>query len=418
MPVQVSVIMPVYNMAEFVGEAMESILWQTFSDFEFIIVDDASDDSTNTIINSYRDDRIVLCINDRNVGNYYSRNKGFRVAKGKYIAVMDADDVAMPDRLEKQFAYLEKHLEVLAVGSNCVFMPVGYISKKPSSYREIQLALLGNNCFIHSSLMIRANIFRQLGGYNERYYYSADYDLLCRLAQLGKIENLLEPLIKYRFHPDQITAVYWGKQRSFADEIRRNYQMVFINQYKKEDQSLVEWAEVANPYIAQVIAYYTYAFYSGNVDYEHMADELLDQVFEMMSEAMPIRLERGVLGIACGLVYLLRNKFVEGEEDVILEEIDRFLFCKLVCLISKPDFDWYGWLYYCRIRLSGKCLPDLGWKKNVFREKLEFLLDGLAKWITKGGIPNKNVLSEIELLHIQKICKEKTAYIMDLNGKN
>ncbi|WP_279135588.1 glycosyltransferase [Parabacteroides johnsonii] len=412
MPVQVSVIMPVYNMAEFVKEAVESILWQTFSDIEFIIIDDASDDSTSMIINSYQDDRIVLCINDRNVGNYYSRNKGFQIAQGKYIAVMDADDVAMPDRLEKQFAYLEKHSEVLAVGSNCVFMPVGNISKKPSSYREIQLALLGNNCFIHSSLMLRANIFQQLGGYNERYYYSADYDLVCRMAQLGKIEILVDPLIKYRFHSTQITAVYWEKQRSFADEICRNYQMIFINRYKREDQFLVEWAEVAEPHIAQVIAYYTYASYSGNMDYEHMAGELLDQVFEMISEAMPIRLERGMLGITCGLVYLLRNKFVEGEEVVVLEDIDRFLFCKLVCLIGKPDFDWYGWLYYCRIRLS-----DFDSEKNVFCEKLEFLLDGLAKWIIKGGIMNKNVLTEIELLHRQQIFKRKTAYIIGLNRK-
>ena len=117
MAVLVSVIMPVYNMAKFIESAINSIFQQSFSDFELIVIDDASEDGTDAVVQSYKDRQIIFERNSCNVGNYVSRNRGMQLAQGKYIAVMDADDIAMPDRLEKQVAYLEEHSGVLAVGS-------------------------------------------------------------------------------------------------------------------------------------------------------------------------------------------------------------------------------------------------------------------------------------------------------------
>lgn len=98
MPVQVSVIMPVYNMVEFVGQAINSILQQSLSDLELIVIDDASNDGTDMVVQSYKDRQIIFVRNSHNIGNYASRNRGMQLAQGKYIAVMDADDIAMPDR--------------------------------------------------------------------------------------------------------------------------------------------------------------------------------------------------------------------------------------------------------------------------------------------------------------------------------
>ncbi len=108
-PPLVSVVMPTYNAGKYVEEAISSILGQTFSDFEFIIVDDGSTDRTPEILRTYTDPRIQLLFNEKNEGNYPARNRGCRLARGKYIAVMDGDDVAMPERLEKQVKFMEEN---------------------------------------------------------------------------------------------------------------------------------------------------------------------------------------------------------------------------------------------------------------------------------------------------------------------
>ena len=295
MNVLVSVIMPVYNMAEFVGEAIDSILQQTFSDFEFIIIDDASDDGTDLVIRSYIDKRIVFVRNDFNIGNYASRNKGMRQARGKYIAVMDADDIAMPERLERQIDYLEKHSDILAVGTDCLFLSNDKLKNVVNSYQDILIALLENNSFVHPSLTIRTDILRQLNGYDEQYYYSADYDLACRLTLLGKVENLAIPLMQYRWHSSQISLSNKVRQKSYADEIRRKYQLSFINRYKSINQSKVEEADIYYPDMGRLICLYTYAAGIGDSILEQQADILLDKIFEDVSVEMPVCLENGLL---------------------------------------------------------------------------------------------------------------------------
>ena len=134
----VSVVMPAYNVELYVEEAVRSILNQTFCDFEFIIVDDGSTDRTPEILRSFTDPRIRLLFNEKNEGNYPARNRGCRLARGKYIAVMDADDVALPERLEKQVRFMEGNPDVLACGTAYRLMDRNKIIVQPVKWTEIQ----------------------------------------------------------------------------------------------------------------------------------------------------------------------------------------------------------------------------------------------------------------------------------------
>lgn len=156
--IDISIIMPVYNEEKYLREAIDSILCQTVDNFEFIIIDDAYTDNSLSIIQSYADKRIVLIRNEQNRGNYPSRNKGMAVAVGKYICVMDADDIAFPQRLEVQYEYMETHPTVSALGTNFVFSKTEMKKNLPFSYEHLIIKLLQNNATMHSSLMIRADV--------------------------------------------------------------------------------------------------------------------------------------------------------------------------------------------------------------------------------------------------------------------
>ena len=180
--IDISVIMPVFNEEKYLHEAMDSILHQTFGRFEFIIVDDASTDNSLAIIQSYADERIVLICNEQNIGNYPSRNKGLEIAVGKYICVMDADDVAYPQRLELQYQYLEACSDLWILGTGLDFSIPGMKWTLPSSHEQLMIGLLQGNVSLHSSLMIRTDVMRKYGGYDEKYVYSSDYDLISRFS--------------------------------------------------------------------------------------------------------------------------------------------------------------------------------------------------------------------------------------------
>lgn len=411
----ISVIMPVHNGEKYIREAIDSILRQTYQFFEFIIVNDASTDHTDTIVSSYIDKRLVYLNNVRRLGNYKCRNRAAQVAKGKYLAMMDADDVAVPERLEKQFRYLEVHPAVLAVGSDRISIPMNLYDTIPHTHEEILLALLENNAFVHSSLMLRTSVFRKLGGYDERYYYSADYDLVGRLALTGKVVNLREALVFYRWHPGQISQQYKVEQAKYGAEIRRNYQQNFINCFKCESQAAVTIPDVTFSDIGRAIAYYTYAHYYENQKYEQMAERLFEEIVSSLSSEMPFQLEEGILGIACGVVYLLRNGFVEGDEDEVLDEIDGLLFWHLLYLTDENTVDWYGWFYYSRLRLSYKTLAERGLSGILFQQNFIYMLDCLIRSMQRGICPDKKTLSEVKWFHTQKICPVTTGKILGIH---
>ncbi len=207
---KMSVVMSVYNGQKYLREAIESILSQTFTDFEFIIVNDGSTDSSVEIIQSYPDKRIRLINNERNIGLTKSLNKALKLAGGEYIARQDADDISLPNRFEEQIKYFEKHPETVLLGTS--FYRIGRDGEVIG--KRIALANPGNklrqeNQFMHGSVMFRKEVIDNLGGYNESIRYSQDYELWLRIAKHYQTRNLTKVLYQFRYHDDNIRLTNW-----------------------------------------------------------------------------------------------------------------------------------------------------------------------------------------------------------------
>lgn len=201
----ISVVMGAYNSEKYISEAIESIINQTYKNFEFIIIDDCSADKTNMIIRKYavKDNRIKLINNSNNMGLTYCLNKGIKIAKGKYIARMDTDDIALPSRLEKQFSYLENHKNVVVLGSWAFDIDEnGKIIQErnvPKYNKDIVNLIKLVSPMIHPTVMFRKKEINIIGGYNEDFKLSQGYELWFRCIAKGyHMENLSERLLYYR----------------------------------------------------------------------------------------------------------------------------------------------------------------------------------------------------------------------------
>lgn len=203
----VTVLMPVYNGEKYLKEAIDSILGQTFTDFEFLIVDDCSSDNSVRIIKSYSDTRIVVLQNKENLGQSSTANMGFCMARGKYIVRFDCDDISLPHRVQVQVSFMEKNPEVVMCGSNIQCFGERHDAwNYPKSDYEIRCALLFDSPFASSSVIMRRDIFvREKLFYNVALRYAEDYDLWSRIPRKYKLANLPEILVKRRIHCDQIT---------------------------------------------------------------------------------------------------------------------------------------------------------------------------------------------------------------------
>ncbi len=203
----VSVVLPAFNAEKFVGEAIESILAQTFTDFELIVIDDGSTDSTLGILRSFDDDRVRVISNPENLGIVKTRNIGIAKARGDYIAVQDADDLSLPTRLGKQVVYLETHPEVALLGSaRKTLLPNGAVrAHKLRLQKPTFEDLLKRNCFVHGSVMIRKTALEAVGGYNDLFRFAEDYELYLRIAAKYATANLPEPLYVLRRHSRRTT---------------------------------------------------------------------------------------------------------------------------------------------------------------------------------------------------------------------
>lgn len=209
---KVTVLMSCYNAVRWLDEAIDSILNQTFKDFEFVIIDDGSTDETLKIINSYarNDDRIVV-ISKPNTGLTDSLNVGLQRARGEWIARLDADDVAFPTRLERQIEFLNNNKEIALLGSGCTLIDdKGLVVKDfkyPSTHRKIvkKIEAMGAP-FPHSSVIFKKEIVQYIGGYRRRFNGAEDGDLWLRIAENHTIACLYLPQIKLRKHSESITA--------------------------------------------------------------------------------------------------------------------------------------------------------------------------------------------------------------------
>ena len=221
---KVTVLMPVYNGEKYLREAVDSILGQTFRDFEFIIVDDASTDRGYEIARSYTDPRIVLVRNERNLGLTVSLNRGLELTRGEYVARMDCDDVSLPERLERQVAFMDANPDVGACGTWSLDIDhAGNVVGR----RELPLGEELNNFYWRRSLSHPAAMFRFDREDGPRYdpacRYAQDYDLWFKVRARRRLANLPEYLLLYRVHDDSITGSRVDAQVRSCYEIFRRH---------------------------------------------------------------------------------------------------------------------------------------------------------------------------------------------------
>jgi len=224
---QISVVMAVYNSVNFIDEAIKSILNQTFEDFELIIIDDASTDGSISAINHFakRDKRIKVIKNKNNLGVAESRNKGLKIARGKYIAITDSDDVCKKERLEVEYRYLEKNTDVFLVGSSFEYIDQRGNKKGKKiinlPQNKLDKRILNGYELLNATIMFR-NGFNYY--YRRKFTLSEDYDLFLRLiSDKRRISILSKNLYEYRINPSSLMHTQSNKQKLFAKKAREFY---------------------------------------------------------------------------------------------------------------------------------------------------------------------------------------------------
>ena len=218
----VSVLMPVYNAERYLRAAVDSVLAQSYPRFELVMVDDGSTDASWRIVQDYaeRDARVKALRNERNLRVVKARNRAFTVAdpSSKYFAIMDSDDVCVPDRLEREVQFLEGHPDHGLVGGHTIIIDdqgveVG-IRRYPCAHEHIMQVITRYNPIAQPGVMIRRSALEQIGDYDERYPGCEDYDLWLRMAEHFKLANLDAPTLKYRISATQ------GKRTRLKESLR------------------------------------------------------------------------------------------------------------------------------------------------------------------------------------------------------
>lgn len=219
----VSVIMPVYNAQEYLREAIDNILSQTYSEFECIIVNDGSTDASAEIIRSFRDPRIIVMNNEKNLGLVATMTGGLARARGAYIIRADADDGSLPKRIETQVRYMETHPDIGIVSSwmRTIGTPNGYLMKSFTEPEEICANLLFNTTIAQPAACIRASLFKEGLAYDPAFKDGAeDYDLWTRASEVTRIACLPNALVQYRIHATNVSTVRAEANRANTRAIR------------------------------------------------------------------------------------------------------------------------------------------------------------------------------------------------------
>ena len=221
----VSILMPVYNTAPYLREAMDSMLSQTFSDFELIVLNDDSPDHAEEILDAYNDPRIVRYKGEKNVGLSNVLNVGIAMARGKYIARMDSDDISLPTRLQVQVDYLEKHPEIdLVSAAMQLFGARDEVWIREQNPEKVKINALFHSPVLHASSVWRKETFERHGlRFRQEMVPAEDYDLWTRALVKGlKLVNLPAVLYKYRIHSSQVT-LHADKTTAKSREVQRYY---------------------------------------------------------------------------------------------------------------------------------------------------------------------------------------------------
>lgn len=247
----ISVIMSVYNAEPYLQMAVESVLDQTFADFEFIIIDDGSTDGSLRIIEDYanKDPRIQIIQNAERMRLSKSLNKGLAAARGIYIARMDADDISLPNRLQIQLDYLERHPEIGVVGGQIRFIDeknqVNREGRLDTSTALVKWDLNFGSALCHPAVMMRKELVTSAGGYSDEMVYAQDYDLWRRLAEITQLTNLPDVVLYYRLHPVNTSSDYVKTQSDYG----RRVQEAILSKYfdRGQCQSIAELLDNRKP---------------------------------------------------------------------------------------------------------------------------------------------------------------------------
>lgn len=234
----ISVVMPVYNGEKYLREAIDSIINQTFGDFEFLIINDGSTDKSDEIIRSYNDSRIVYLQNDGNKGLVFTLNYGISKAKGEFIARMDADDISAPTRFENQVKALEANPDIGICGTWAKIIGSANVFKVECENEKIKCLLLFLNQFIHPSVMFRKSILEKNQiRYETNDFPAEDYALWIRLAPFVEMMNIPELLLNYRVHPNQISTASSERQKRKTNDLSVGQLSAFFG-YSPNEQEI------------------------------------------------------------------------------------------------------------------------------------------------------------------------------------
>ena len=232
---KISVVMSAYNEEKYISEAIDSILNQTFQDFEFIIIDDFSTDNTAKIIKSYNDKRIKFLQNKKNLGLIKSLNLGLDTASGKYIARMDADDISIVNRFEKQIEFLDNNPDYILCGTWIDFFTS--LKRKNDGHHKPEITyldLLRGWCINHPTVMFKNTNLR----YDENYPVAEDYEMWSKMIHYGKIHNIQENLLKYRWHDNNQSQLHADIQQNSVQKVKQKM-LNFLTKDKKMQQSII-----------------------------------------------------------------------------------------------------------------------------------------------------------------------------------
>lgn len=240
---KVSVIMPVYNGEKYLQEAIDSILGQTYQDFEFIVINDCSTDRTEDIILSYTDSRLIYVKNDKNLRIAATLNKGLNLAKGEYIARMDADDIAVPCRFERQVDILDKKPRLGVVGSSVILFGEEIPEQEfmfPTSAKQTKANMFYFTSLAHPTVMIRKEILNKYKlCYELDYEGLEDYVLWWRIAKYSDIASIKRPLLYYRQHKGQVTKNYDDIMKQKLNRFLTERLSVFGEIFTVEEENLL-----------------------------------------------------------------------------------------------------------------------------------------------------------------------------------
>lgn len=225
---KVSILLPAYNASLYLQQALDSIIEQTFNDFEVLLIDDGSSDNTSDIAREYsnRDVRIKYYKNEQNMGLIKTLNKGLMLAKGEYIVRMDSDDIMIKDRLHKQVVFMDANPECIVSGGQIRYFGdlKGRAPKLPLHYEDLRYMALTNCPLYHPTVIVRASSLKKLGlNYNESYIHAEDYKLWSDIimSTSNSVENIDDIILNYRISKDQITSKYKNVQDIISKQIRR-----------------------------------------------------------------------------------------------------------------------------------------------------------------------------------------------------